>query len=156
MAFPVQAVKRKAESGATLVEFALVLLPTFGFLFLLMTLAWVIFAWACVQEGVREGARAAVTCSPATGLNATVEQVVQQYSFGFINSGNSSSVLTISYYDPITLQPISGNVMTGDVVKITVSGLHVYQFAPILLAYTPLYLSATSADVMSCPSPATP
>jgi Flp pilus assembly protein TadG len=156
VAFRAQPVKRKGESGAALVEFALVLLPTFGFLFLLMTLAWMIFAWACVQEGVREGARAAVTCSPVTGLNAAVQQVVQQYSFGFINSGNSSSVLTIRYYDPITLQPVSGNVMTGDVVKITVSGLHVYQFAPILMSYTPLYISASSADVMSCSSPASP
>jgi Flp pilus assembly protein TadG len=156
VAFPVQAVKRKAESGAILVEFALVLLPTLGFLFLLMTLAWVIFAWACIQEGVREGARAAVTCTPATGLNAAVQQVVKQYSFGFVNSANSSSVLSIRYYDPITLQPVTGNVVTGDVVKITVSGLRVYQFAPILLTYTPLYVSAISADVMSCPSPATP
>jgi Flp pilus assembly protein TadG len=156
VALPVQRVKRKAESGAALVEFGLVLLPTLGFLFLLMTLAWVIFAWACVQEGLREGTRAAVTCTPATGLNAAVQQVVEQYSFGFINSGNVSSVMTIRYYDPITLQPISGNVITGDVVKITVSRLRVYQFAPILLSYTPLYVSGSSADIMSCPSPASP
>jgi hypothetical protein len=146
----------RRQSGTALVEFSLVLLPTLACLFVLMTLAWMIFAWACVQEAVREGARAAVTCVPATNLNATIQQVVETYSFGFINSNNVSSVFAVAYYDPITLSPISGKIITGDVVKVSVSGLPIYQFAPIMLTYTPLYLGAASADIMSCPSPASP
>lgn len=148
---------RRGESGAALIEFALVLLPTLGFLFLLLTLSWVIFGWVCIQEAVREGARTAVTCTPSIGLTAAVDSVVEQYSFGFVTTKNASSVLSVSYYDPTTLKPISGNVTTGDVVKVAVNGLQLYQFAPILEnGYTPLYVSAASADMMSCPTPATP
>lgn len=158
---------RKSESGAALIEFSLVLIPSLGCIFLLIALAWVIFAWACVQEGVREGTRVAVTCTPATGLNAAIKQVVQQYSFGFINASNIGTVVSVQYLDPSSLAPISGQIYTGDVVKVTVSNLPVDTFVPILQAGAngtgqqlraagPLHVSASAADIMSCPTPATP
>jgi hypothetical protein len=156
--------KRKRESGATIVEFGIVLLPTLGFMFLLMNLTWIIFEWACVQESIREGVRAAVTCVPTGGhLNTTATDAIQQYSFGFINSSNLSSVVNIQYLDPTTLNPIGGGVTiySGDLVKITISGLKVSLFAPIMYAdlYNdthPMYVGAVSADVIACRAPANP
>jgi Flp pilus assembly protein TadG len=148
--------RRRPQSGSVLVEFALMLLPTFGFLFLLLTLTWVVFAWACVQEAVREGTRAAITCTPSTGLTAAVQAVVQRYSVGFVTTANTPTVLNVVYYDQVTLQPITGSIVSGDVVKVTVSGLEVSQFASIMHPYTPLYITAASADIMACDSPATP
>jgi Flp pilus assembly protein TadG len=150
--------RRRRESGAAIVEFALALLPLLGFMFLLMALAWIVFAWACVQEAVREGARTAVTCTPVTGLNNAIQQVVQTYSFGFVNASNASSVFSVQYLDPTTLSPIAGQVYSGDVVKVSVSNLPVTTFAPIMRAGTAsvLLVGATSSDIMSCPTPATP
>ena len=148
--------RREHESGTAIVEFGLVILPAMGFLFLLMNVAWIIFGWACVQEAVREGVRAAVTCSPTTGLNAAVDQVVEQYSFGFINAQNAPSYVSVNYYSPTTLAPVSGLVTTGTVVKVSVNGLPLNTFAAILHSAIPIHLSATSADLMACSTPATP
>ena len=142
-----------SERGAALVEFGFVLLPTMGFIFLLLTLAWAVFAWACVQEGVREGARVAVTCTPTTSLNAAISSIVQQYSFGFVKPTNVS----ITYLDPTTLTAITTpQVYTGDVVNVKVSNVRVTGFANIMGSSGPLTVSASAADIMSCPSPATP
>jgi Flp pilus assembly protein TadG len=153
---PVSAKRRRRQSGATIVEFGLSLMPLLGFVFLILALSWVIFAWACIQEAVREGARTAVTCSSSTALNSTIISVVKQYSFGFVNSGNAANVVQIQYFDPTTLLPITGQVFTGDVVKVSISNLPVYAFAPIMRANSPIVLGAASSDIMSCPSPATP
>lgn len=158
---------KKSESGAALIEFSLVLIPSLGCIFLLIALAWVVFAWACVQEGVREATRVAVTCTPATGLNAAIKQELQQYSFGFVNPSNIGTVVSVQYLDPSSLAPITGQVYTGDVVKVSVNNLPVNTFVPILQSGPhgtgqqlrssgPLYVGATAADIMSCPTPATP
>lgn len=152
----VSTARRRRQSGAALVEFAISLMPLLGFMFLLIALAWIVFAWACVQEAVREGARAAVTCTPSSGLNAAIQQVVEQYSFGFVNSNNAGQVFSVQYLDPTTLSPVTGQVYSGDVVKVVVSNLPVYTFAPIMRPNSPIVLGAASSDIMSCPTPATP
>ncbi len=150
--------KRKSESGAVIVEFAWVMMPTLGFMFITMTIAWVIFAWSCVQEGVREGARAAVTCTPNTGLTAAIQQTVIANSLGFVTSSNASGVLHVQYFTQpnLALLPVGQQVVNGDIVKISVQGLPVYQFPAILWTPSLLSVGASSADVMSCTSPATP
>jgi Flp pilus assembly protein TadG len=148
--------RRLRERGTALTEFALVFLPTLGLLFLLANLSWIVFAWACVQEGVREGVRTAITCSPSTGLNAAVQSVVQHYSFGFINAQNAPSILTIQYYSQPTNTVVSGPITTGDIVKVSVSGLQLDVFASGFFNSSPIYIGATSADVMACSNPATP
>ncbi len=149
--------RSKRQSGSTIVEFACAALPLFAFIFLYLNLAWVIFEWACVQEAVREGVRAAVTCTPTTALNTSIDGVIETYSFGFINAANVGSTVTIQYLDPSTLSPITtGTVTTGDVVKITISSLKVNIFAPVWSTVSPMYIGAVSADVIACRTPATP
>lgn len=153
---PISDRRRRTQSGAAIIEFGFALLPLLGMLFLLMSLAWVVFAWGCVQEGVREGARVAVTCTPSTGLNATILQTVETYSFGFVNSNNATSVFNVTYYDPTTLTALSSSsqVNSGDVVKVSVKNLAVYGFAPILRSNSPVSVTAVSSDIMSCSSAA--
>ena len=143
----------KNEKGSAIAEFALVLMPVMGCVFLLFQIAWIVFAWACVQEGVREGVRYAVTCAVPTGLNASIQAVVQQYSFGFVTATHPAQVV---YKDPITFDSITPPIRSGDVVNVGVTGIAVYMFAPLLHEAIPIYISAKSADIMSCPTPATP
>ena len=147
---------RKRESGAVLVEFAFVLLPTMGLVFLLLNLAWAIFIWACAQEGVREGARVAITCNPTNGsLWNSIQPVVQQFSLGFV----PSSALQVQYFylNPNTnaLSPVNppAQVSNGDIVKVSVSALKINPLAAIVFSPTPMYVSASAADIMACPSP---
>ncbi|MBV9223586.1 MAG: pilus assembly protein, partial [Acidobacteriaceae bacterium] len=73
--------RKKRERGSTLVEFTLTILPLLGLLMLTLDLAWVLFAWASIHEGVREGIRYAITMQSDDSIRA----VVKQYSFGFVN-----------------------------------------------------------------------
>ena len=145
---------RRREAGTAIVEFAFVILPAMGLLFLLMNLAWILFGWACVQEAVREGVRSAVTCAapPTIGITTAAEGIVAQYSFGFLNTQNVASYTTVSFYSP-TLVPLKSTdpVTSGTVVKISVTGLPLATFAEILIhSPIPIQLSAASADIMAC------
>ncbi|MDQ2774327.1 MAG: pilus assembly protein [Acidobacteriota bacterium] len=143
---------RRREAGTAIVEFAFVILPAMGLLFLLMNLAWILFGWACVQEAVREGVRSAVTCAATGGITAAADKVVVQYSFGFLNTQNVASYATVNFYSP-TLVPLKSTdlVTSGTVVKVSVNALPLNTFAEILV-HSPMaiQLSATSADVMAC------
>ena len=146
----------RRERGAALVEFALVILPTFALIFMAMDLAWILFGWASIQEGVREGVRFGVTGQTLNGgcLGNSVRQVVTQYAFGF---ANAPAQVSVQYLDPTTLLPIAGSAgpVGGNVIKVTVSGVSIGTFGPIFRQFSPITLSATSSDVME-PSPNPP
>ncbi|MGA8025519.1 MAG: TadE/TadG family type IV pilus assembly protein [Bryobacteraceae bacterium] len=145
-----------SESGSAIIEFALTILPLLGFVFLTMDIAWGIFAKASLQEAAREGVRFAVTCQilpPNTGLDASIRQVVQQYSFGFVTSANASSAVSIAYYAPNNLStPVTGTATAtagGNIVQVSVGGISVRSFAPFLrTGGTSLNPSAIASDVM--------
>lgn len=112
------------QRGAVFVEFSLVLIPLLALMFLTLDLAWVLFGWASLQEGVREGVRFGVTgqvLAPNTGLDPSIEQMVQLCSFGFLNAGNAPTI-TVQYFSPITLQEVTGQpgaTAGGNVIKVT-------------------------------------
>ena len=86
------------ERGGQIVEFNLVLIPMLSLMFLAVNTAWAFFAKATLQEAVREGVRSGVTGTPlgTPCLDASIKQVVTQYSFGFLNSTNQSAI-SIAY-----------------------------------------------------------
>lgn len=137
--------KRRRESGSVLVEFSLVIIPLFGFIFLIINVAWIIFAWASLQEGVREGVRLGVTgtiIGTNTGLDGSIAQMVQEASVGFANSAaldnnNPPSLnppsIRVQYYLPtcptscapsctwscMDVTGQSGATATGNVLQVT-------------------------------------
>ncbi len=135
---------KERQRGSTLVEFTLTLLPLLALLMLTVDLAWVLFAWACIHEGVREGVRFAITKQS----DANIISRVQQYSFGFVN--NSSSI-QISYFAPDNT-PKNSNDPTGNnsgnIVKIVVSGISIGSMGPIWRSQSSLLLGAASADIV--------
>jgi Flp pilus assembly protein TadG len=146
---------RTRESGSVTVEFAFVVLPLFAILFMTVDVAWIIFGSACIQEGAREGVRYAVTGSGQSeaSLDSSVKLVVQQYSFGFAQASNVS----IDYYPPTgysssgvpaTLDGTAQATETGNIVKVTVSGVAMNNFGPLFRAWTPVQLSGSASDVL--------
>lgn len=145
---PVTQRRHRRESGSTLIEFSFVILPLMAFLLMTMDLAWILFGWASIQEGAREGVRYAISCQVSSGLNSAISSVVQQYSAGFAKSSN----VTVKYCSATdTANPctaLTGVVTGGQVVNVTVHDVAMGTFGPIFRTWTPISLSASSADVM--------
>lgn len=66
--------RSKSEKGVEAVEFALMLLPVFGLIFLIVNVARVIFARACLQEAVRGGVRYVITGRPGAAFEPQRER----------------------------------------------------------------------------------
>lgn len=144
------------ERGSTTVEFAIVLIPLFAFTFLLMDTAWVIFARATLQHAAREGVRFGVTgqiLAPATCLGDSIREVVVANSFGFVPASMSSSMVTVTYYNPADLSVQTGNGATagGNVIAVSISGLSLKSLAPVWHSASPISLVANASDVLESP-----
>ena len=146
---------KRRERGSTLIEFTLTLLPLMALLMLTFDTVWSLFAAACLQEGVREGVRFAITGQS----DASIRARVQQYSFGFVTDSSSNGPVQVNYYspsDPSTPITGTGSNCSGNIVKVVVSGVSVKPVAPIWRSASPLILSASSADIVepnpNCPS----
>lgn len=144
------------QRGSVLVEFSLVIVPFLAIMFLTMDLAWVLFGWASLQEGVREGVRFGVTgqvLAPNTGLDASIKQMVNLCSFGF------APTIRVQYFSPLTMAEITGQpgaTAGGNLVKVTAS-ITLKSLMPVwqrnstaLGTFTswPVNLTAASSDVM--------
>jgi Flp pilus assembly protein TadG len=142
---------RKSEQGSEIVEFALVILPLFAFLFLIVDVCWIIFAQASLQNAAREGVRFAVTgqLPPAfKHQDDAIRSVVQANAYGFL-SGSTGNI-SIQYYNPTTLKPANGvgSNSGGNLLQVSVSGVQINPLGPILRDSTAVTLSASSSDVM--------
>jgi hypothetical protein len=152
----------QSESGVVLVEFSLALLPLLALLLLCVDVAWSIFARATLQNAAREGTRFAVTGQILPGnscLGPSIQQVVAQNSFGFVPPNKASSYVTVSYFSPADLSPITGagGPAGGNVVEVSISGISIASFGPLWRSGTPVPLFAMAADVMeSSPNGITP
>ncbi len=150
--------KRRAQSGAELVEFAMVLIPMLSLVFLAVDSAWAIYAKASLQEAVREGVRYGVisqgttsngvtTCVSVATENTSINNVVIAYSGGILKS---SSNITIAYYSPSAPgTPLTtGQLTPGNILQVSVSGASLNLLAPFFVSKLPMSLSASAADVL--------
>ncbi|MBV9083188.1 MAG: pilus assembly protein [Acidobacteriaceae bacterium] len=142
--------RSRRERGASLVEFALVLIPLLGLIFGIIGISWIIFAQNTIQEAVREGVRYGITGgdpSSGTGLNAQIQQVVQNYSVGFVTDPSN---IVINYYSPSDLTtPITDASADsgGNVLQVSAS----VSIRGVILIVRPdagITLTATASDVM--------
>lgn len=126
-----------SEQGAEIVEFALVILPLFGFVFLLFSISWMLFAQASLQYAVREGCRYAATSSLTSQAIQNTKNVVQQSSFGFLTSTELDDISITS--------PSSAGIITVTATKaIPIIGGSFFNANSITL-------SASSSDAVESP-----
>jgi Flp pilus assembly protein TadG len=138
----------KSERGSEIIEFGLVIVPLLAFVFLVVDIAWVLFAQSTLQYAASEGVRYAVTSQTMSGMgqDASIRTTVIKNAFGFVTAATSSNI-AINYYNPSTLAATTSNA-GGNVVEIVISGVNVYPLGPIWRSQTALVLSARSSDVM--------
>ena len=146
--------RTRAQRGSQTIEFGLVIVPLFAFMFLIMDISWAVFSKAALQHAVREGTRYAVTYRTMTGLgqDASIKSVVQQNSLGMLNGSSGASLISIQYYTPDTLTPTASNG-GGNVVEVSVTGFSLAPLGPLMRSTSPLSLSVSSCDrTESCPA----
>ena len=158
--------RKRGERGASLIEFALVIIPLLGLMFGIIAVSWIIFVQNTIQEAVREGVRYGITGQTMSGkgLNDSITQVVQNYSFGFLtqnpNCPNSNPQVAINYYSPSDLStPISDASADsgGNILQVSVTGVNLCGVILIARPDAGITLSAAASDVMeSSPSGGAP
>ena len=143
---------RSRERGSQVVEVGLVLLPLCGFVFLILDMAWAFYVRSTLQSAVREGVRYAITSQTMTGMgqDASIKTIVQQNAMGLLSGSTGAALVTIQYYLPNTLQPVSGldSNQGGNIVEVYVQGYSLPPLGPILRNPAALSLGALSFDRM--------
>jgi Flp pilus assembly protein TadG len=150
-----------------MIEGTLVLIFLLALIFLIIDLSWAQFAKATLQNAVRAGVRYAVTSQTGTnaqgqpiGQVASIQQVVQGQSMGFISDPTTVSV---NFYTPGGGAPTSCPVATtgcnagGQLVVVSVPNYSVNAFFPLLRSSTPVSFTVTAGDLIEpTTTPATP
>jgi Flp pilus assembly protein TadG len=142
--------------GSALVEGAFATLPLLVFMFGIMDFALAIFVKNTMLFAVRQGVRYAVTgrTMAGKGQDDSIKATVKTYSFGLVDTlspdQNGMNQITITYYDPVTLAPVSGVGSNGggNIVVVSAGGLSWAWLVPIMRSSTPLQFSVASADIM--------
>lgn len=145
---------KHSERGSEVVEFGLVLLPLLGLIFLVMDIAWLVFAQGSLQWAVQQGVRYGITSNVISGKgqDASIKSVVQTNAMGFLNGSTGLSKISVNFFSPSNLSNAltgSGSNAGGNVLQVSVSGVSVSSFGPVWrTGPAALSLSAISSDVM--------
>jgi Flp pilus assembly protein TadG len=140
--------RRSRQRGAQLVEVSLILIPLFGFTFLLLDLSMAIFIRATFQHAVRQGARYAITGANDTGpcQDDSIKAVVKGNALGFLNSTTASATIHVHW-----INPVNGSVADnsfGNIVGVTVENYSWNPIAPYQHSKSPLSMYAKAFDMM--------
>jgi Flp pilus assembly protein TadG len=137
--------RAREDSGSQTVEFALVLIPLIGIVFLILDIAWVCFAQETLQHAVQMGVRAAITGSQQ---EAGIKSVVQENALGFLAGSGGLNQITVQCYQPTNLS-FAVACSGGYVVEVAANNVQVSLLGPIIGAnWTNVTLSANSSDIM--------
>jgi len=148
--------RRDKRRGSTLVEGALVALPLITFVLGVVDISFAVFVKSTLLFAVRQSVRYAVTSRTIGGMGQddSIRTVMRGYSAGLVDalSPNHDGMkqISINYYDPVTLAPLSGagSNSGGNIVVVSASGMSWAWMFPLLRSASPLHFSVASADIM--------
>ncbi len=154
--------RRQRSGGNVIIESAFTFLPTFALVFAMTDFGLMMFRWATLQNAIREATRYAVTFQTQSGYgqDASIKNIVQQYSMGFVTTSDSPQHIFVDYYSPTNLTtPIgSGGNVPGNLVEVSVRNVTFAWLAPLSGGFgagipifgnrSPLTLQLTSADIL--------
>jgi hypothetical protein len=146
-------------------EFTLVMLPLFTMLFILLNIAWAIFAKSTLQRAVRIAVRTgiAVSSTPGSTLTDTVKGVVQTNSLGLLNGSAGLGYIKVNYFLPPP--PSSTNAPTdvstamnadagGNIMQVSIQGFPLVPIVPRIFDWkkapddSPLIVNVYAADMI--------
>jgi Flp pilus assembly protein TadG len=142
--------------GSALVEAGLAMLPLMAFFCGIVDVSFAVFVKNTLLFAVRQGVRYAVTSQTMTGMgqDASIKTTVRNYSAGLVDAlspnKNGANQITITYYDPVSLAPVTGanSNIGGNIVVVSMSGLSWAWMFPLWHSSAPLQFAVASADIM--------
>jgi len=167
----------KRQRGSEMLEFTLVLLPSLGFVFLILNVAWAVYSRSTLQYAVSQGVRYAVTSQTISGLGqrASIQTMVQNNAFGKLRTTTGAATgvngwnnIYVDWYlvnadGSLTNEDgvVGGNGMQSDgqlpLVKVSVQNLSVNNFMPtvkmvgLTSTLNNIIMTAASWDRMESP-----
>jgi len=150
--------RRRRRRGNSVVEMALVIIPTFALVLGTIDFGMALFIKATFQNAVREGVRYAVTYQTQGGycMDDSIRLVVQSYALGFLGSTTAPNrtAITVNYFNPSNLSaPVSGSAgnFPGNIVEVSVTNyqwkwLNLLSGTYTMRDATPLNIVAFSSD----------
>jgi len=141
--------QRYGSRGNALVELAMIIVPMTALMFAIVDFGLAIFARSSMQHAVREGVRYAVTYQTKSGMghDASIKDVVQQNSMGFLKGPAGLEKIHVRYYAPDSLVEVPENA-PGNVVEVSVEGYNWNWIVPIMRTKTPWTITVRSGDRM--------
>src|SRR5579871_2304962 len=112
---------RKLRKGAETIEFTLCILPLLCMLFILVDIAWSVFAKSTLEYAVRSGLRYGITVTgteataASSNLTSMVKTVVQNNALGLLTGSSGLGKIKVHYFQP----PTAGS--TGSVTDVSTS-----------------------------------
>jgi Flp pilus assembly protein TadG len=145
--------KKSSCRGAEILEVALIVVPLFGMIFLLVDLSMVIFIRSTFQHAVREGVRYGITGANDTGpcQDDSIKTVVKQQALGFLNSTTNTAKIHVHFTSPVDGSQTDN--APGNIIQVSVEAYQFSPFAPYQHTGKP-YIWARAYDVME-PYPGT-
>ncbi|MCX6593554.1 MAG: pilus assembly protein [Acidobacteria bacterium] len=139
----------RRRRGNTILETALVFVPTFAMMFGIMDFSVALFLRSTFQFACREGVRYAVTYQTMAGLgqDASIKSVVQTSSMGFLSGADGAAKIQIRYYTPDTFTLTAQN-LPGNIIEVSVENYQWGWMVPLMRSATPLSMTARAADLM--------
>jgi len=152
--------RNRRRTGNAILESVFTILPTFALIFAFVDFGLLLFRWATLQNGVREGCRYAITfqTSNGNGQDASIEAVVQQYAMGLVTPTDTPQHIFVKYYSVTNLNTAiaAGGNAPGNIVEVSVQNISWAWLAPIsgtlgsnaLRSLTPITLNVYSSDIL--------
>ena len=137
------------QKGNSFIEAAFVLVPLLALILGIVDFGLAIFLRSTLQHATREGVRYAVTYQTVGGMghDDSIKAMVQENAMGFLSGDGDADMITIRYYDPVTLQEVSGND-PGNLIEVSVENYEWGWLGPLLRSATPIQMNARSSDRM--------
>jgi Flp pilus assembly protein TadG len=152
--------RNRRRTGNALLESVFTILPTFALIFAFVDFGLLLFRWATLQNGVREGCRYAITFQTTTGSgqDASIEAVVQQYAMNIVTPTDNPQHIFVKYYSVTNLNTpiVAGGNVPGNIVEVSVQNISWAWLAPISGSFgtnafrsqTPITLGVYSSDIL--------
>jgi Flp pilus assembly protein TadG len=146
--------RKKSQSGAELLEAALIAVPLFGLIFLMLDVSMVIFLRSTFQNAVRDGVRYGITGnnSPGPCQDDSIKAVVQANAVGFLTASGPAAHMHVHFMSPVD-GSVSNNAQ-GNIIEVSVEAYQFNLLAPFKHSGNPL-IWARAFDVME-PYPGAP
>lgn len=139
-----------------MVEAGLAALPLLAFFLGIVDVSFAVFIKNTLLFAVRQGVRYAVTSQTMTGMGQddSIKTTVKNNAVGLVDAlspnQNGSNQITITYYDPVSITPVTGpnSNIGGNIVVVSIQGLTWNWMFPLWHQSNPLQFGVASADIM--------